>query len=40
LVSGRVGDVTAEIEAKRAQARAELGWIMDIYLLQRRAGVR
>ncbi|MBY4571606.1 precorrin-6A synthase (deacetylating) [Gordonia sihwensis] len=35
LVSGRVADVTAEIEEKRARARERLGWIMDIYLLQK-----
>ncbi|EGD54643.1 precorrin-6A synthase (deacetylating) [Gordonia neofelifaecis] len=35
LVSGRVADVTAEIEEKRAEARTRLGWIMDIYLLQK-----
>ena len=36
LVSGRVGDVTDEIVAKRAEARERLGWIMDIYLLHKR----
>ncbi len=35
LVSGRVGDVTGEIVAKRAEARERLGWIMDIYLLRK-----
>ncbi|GEE01056.1 putative tetrapyrrole methylase family protein [Gordonia spumicola] len=35
LVSGRVGDVTDEIVAKRAHARERLGWIMDIYLLRK-----
>lgn len=35
IVSGRVGDVTDEIVAKRAEARERLGWIMDIYLLRR-----
>ncbi|GAC80210.1 precorrin-6A synthase (deacetylating) [Gordonia malaquae] len=35
LVSGRVGDVTDEIVAKRAEARERLGWIMDIYLLRK-----
>ena len=34
-VSGRLGDVAAEIDAKRRQARAERGWIMDLYLLRR-----
>ncbi len=36
LVSGRLADVKGEIEAKRAAARAEHGWIMDTYLLRRR----
>ncbi|MFC3241905.1 precorrin-6A synthase (deacetylating) [Gordonia humi] len=36
LVSGRVGDVTDEIVARRAEARERLGWIMDVYLLQKR----
>jgi precorrin-6A synthase len=35
LVAGRVGEVLAEIEASRARARAEAGWVMDIYLLRR-----
>ena len=34
LVSGRLADVAGEIEAERAQARAEKGWIMDAYLLR------
>lgn len=34
-VSGRLGDVAAEIGEKRRQARAEHGWIMDLYLLRR-----
>lgn len=36
LVAGRLADVAAEIEVKRAEARARHGWIMDIYLLRRR----
>ncbi|SDF95482.1 precorrin-6A synthase (deacetylating) [Lentzea fradiae] len=35
LVSGRVGDVAAEIRAVREEARARKGWIMDTYLLRR-----
>ena len=34
LVCGTVGDVGAEIESLRAEARARHGWIMDIYLLR------
>lgn len=37
LVAGRVGDVVGEIEAARASAKAEAGWVMDLFLL-RRAG--
>lgn len=37
LVSGRLRDVAAEIERLRSAARAEKGWIMDTYLLTRRA---
>ena len=36
LVSGKLSDVKATIESKRAQARSEDGWIMDTYLLRRR----
>ncbi|MDL9937991.1 precorrin-6A synthase (deacetylating) [Gordonia sp. ABSL1-1] len=35
LISGRVGDVADEIAAVRAEARARIGWIMDIYLLRK-----
>ena len=35
LVSGRVGDVLAQIETQRARTRAAAGWVMDIYLLRR-----
>ncbi|KPD12774.1 precorrin-6A synthase (deacetylating) [Phaeobacter sp. 11ANDIMAR09] len=34
-VSGPLAEVTAEIIETRAQARADHGWIMDIYLLRR-----
>lgn len=34
-ISGALPDVSAQIVATRAQARAEHGWIMDIYLLRR-----
>jgi precorrin-6A synthase len=35
LVSGRLSDVGNDIEAIRAQARREKGWIMDTYLLRK-----
>jgi precorrin-6A synthase len=35
LVSGAVGEVAAEIEAARGEARERKGWIMDTYLLRR-----
>jgi precorrin-6A synthase len=35
LVSGRLSDVANDIEAIRAQARREKGWIMDAYLLRK-----
>ncbi len=34
-ISGAVADVTPQIEVARKAARAENGWIMDIYLLSR-----
>jgi precorrin-6A synthase len=34
LMSGTVGDVGERIVSARTQARAEHGWIMDIYLLR------
>lgn len=37
LVAGRLSDVSTEIIARREQARAARGWIMDTYLLRRRA---
>jgi precorrin-6A synthase len=35
LVSGRLSDVANDIEAIRAEARREKGWIMDAYLLRK-----
>jgi precorrin-6A synthase len=35
LVAGRLGDVAAQIAEARSQARAETGFVMDIYLLRR-----
>jgi precorrin-6A synthase len=35
LVSGRLSEVANDIEAIRAQARLEKGWIMDAYLLRK-----
>jgi precorrin-6A synthase len=35
LISGRLADVSDEIIAARAAARASHGWIMDIYLLRK-----
>jgi precorrin-6A synthase len=35
LVSGRLADVAGKIEAIRAAARRDKGWIMDIYLLRK-----
>jgi precorrin-6A synthase len=35
LVSGKLSDVAEKIEAVRAKAREEKGWIMDTYLLRR-----
>ncbi|WP_299726082.1 precorrin-6A synthase (deacetylating) [uncultured Tateyamaria sp.] len=37
LEAGRLADVSARIIARRAAARAAHGWIMDTYLLRRRA---
>jgi precorrin-6A synthase len=36
LISGRLGDVAGQIAEAREHARAETGWVMDIYLLRRR----
>jgi precorrin-6A synthase len=35
LISGRLGDVGAEIEKTREEARRKKGWIMDTYLLRK-----
>jgi precorrin-6A synthase len=37
LVSGRLSEVVKDIEAIRAEARREKGWIMDAYLLRKSA---
>ncbi|HWI42049.1 MAG TPA: precorrin-6A synthase (deacetylating) [Nocardioides sp.] len=34
LVAGRVADVTGQIETARAAAKAEAGWVMDLFLLR------
>ena len=34
LASGRVGDVLPDIVAARDRAKAEAGWVMDVYLLR------
>jgi precorrin-6A synthase len=36
LISGRLGDVARQIADAREHARADTGWVMDIYLLRRR----
>lgn len=36
LISGRLGAVAGQIADAREQARAEAGWVMDVYLLRRR----
>ncbi|WP_186141451.1 precorrin-6A synthase (deacetylating) [Burkholderia gladioli] len=38
LVAGRLAEVKQEIVRVRAEARARHGWIMDTYLLKKRAG--
>ncbi|AGB45849.1 precorrin-6A synthase, deacetylating [Mesorhizobium australicum WSM2073] len=35
IISGRLGDVGAEIERRRDEARRKKGWIMDTYLLRK-----
>lgn len=35
LVTGRVCDVAAEIRSARGAARADAGWVMDLYLVRR-----
>jgi precorrin-6A synthase len=34
LVAGRVGEVAGDIAAARERARAEAGWVMDLFLLR------
>ncbi|HET9779335.1 MAG TPA: precorrin-6A synthase (deacetylating), partial [Propionibacteriaceae bacterium] len=34
LISGRLGEVIEEIQAKRASVREARGWVMDTYLLR------
>ena len=34
LVAGRVGDVVGALEAARSAAKAEAGWVMDLFLLR------
>lgn len=34
LVAGHVGDVAEETKAAREKAKAEAGWVMDLYLLR------
>lgn len=36
LISGRVGDVADAIEKARSELRDRTGWVMDVYLLQKR----
>lgn len=36
-IAGRLSDVAAQIIETRAAARADHGWIMDVYLIRRRA---
>jgi precorrin-6A synthase len=36
LLSGRLGELSDQIERLRAQARNQKGWIMDTYLLRKR----
>jgi len=38
LISGRVVEVAGEIERRKAELRAQHGWIMDTYLLRREPG--
>jgi hypothetical protein len=37
LMHGRLCDIAPDITSRRAQAREQNGWIMDIYLLRRAA---
>jgi precorrin-6A synthase len=38
LISGRLGEVGADIEKARDEARLKKGWIMDTYLLRKAGG--
>jgi precorrin-6A synthase len=38
LVAGRVADVAADIRAAREAAKAEVGWVMDAYLVRKPSG--
>ncbi|MGQ0610625.1 MAG: precorrin-6A synthase (deacetylating) [Paracoccaceae bacterium] len=38
LLSGPLAEVGPQILARRAEARAKAGWIMDIYLMRRKTG--
>ena len=40
LIQGRLGQVRDEIRRVRHEARVRHGWIMDTYLLRRRAAAR
>ncbi|MEO6629951.1 MAG: precorrin-6A synthase (deacetylating) [Aquihabitans sp.] len=40
LASGPLEEMSVEIERARTAARAQHGWIMDIYLLRRRGGTQ
>jgi precorrin-6A synthase len=37
IAAGRLDQVADQIIATRAKGRADHGWIMDIYLMRRRA---
>lgn len=39
IVAGGLAEVSAEIAARRADGRAENGWIMDVYILRRKVSV-
>jgi precorrin-6A synthase len=36
LVAGKLKDVASEIESKRREAKARVGWIMDTFILRRK----
>jgi precorrin-6A synthase len=35
LVAGRVGDVVGDVEVARRRAKAEAGWVMDVFVLRK-----